>query len=137
MALDVGARTLGVALSDELGITAQPATTIRRRSLQADLKAIQELVARHDVTSLVVGLPLRLSGDSGTAAEGARRFAAKMQEALGVPVHTWDERFTTVEAERALLEGDVGRRRRREVVNQVAAALILQSYLDSRRPPRP
>ena len=135
MALDVGEVTLGIAVSDALGITAQPVTTLKRRSLKNDFAAIAELVREHEVTSFVVGLPLRLTGLAGSAAEGAAAFAAKLQTSLGLPVQTWDERMSTVQAERALLEGDVSRRRRREVINQVAAAIILQSYLDSRRNP--
>ena len=136
MALDVGEVTLGVAVSDVLGITAQPVTTLRRRGIKQDLRAIAELVGEYEISSFVVGLPLRLAGDAGPAADGAEVFAAKLRAALKLPVDTWDERLSTVQAERALLEGDVSRRKRREVINQVAAAIILQSFLDSRRPTR-
>jgi putative Holliday junction resolvase len=132
MALDVGEVTLGVAVSDALGICAQPVKTLRRSSFRKDLRAIADLIREHEVSSIVIGLPLRLAGDVGPAADGAMAFAEKLRVALQVPVVTWDERLTTVQAERALLEGDVSRRRRREVINQVAAAIILQSYLDSR-----
>jgi putative Holliday junction resolvase len=137
MALDVGEATLGVALSDPLGITAQPFTTIKRRNLREDLRALADLAREREVTLVVVGLPLRLGGQDGPAAESVRQFAAKLGRSIGLPVETWDERLTTVQAERALLEGDVSRRRRREVVNQIAAAIILQSYLDSRPRPEP
>lgn len=132
MAIDVGEVTLGIAVSDALQITAQPITTLRRRSLDKDLRALAELITEHEIDSVVVGLPLRLSGESGPAAEGAMRFAKKMRDSLGLPVVTWDERLTTVQAERALLEADVSRRQRKQVINQIAAAIILQSYLDSR-----
>lgn len=132
MALDVGQVTLGVAISDALGITAQPLTTLRRRGMAADLRALRDLVSAHEVETIVVGLPLRMGGEAGTAAAGVEGFAQKLREAIHLPVVTWDERLTTVQAERALLEGNVSRRRRREVINQIAAAIILQTYLDSR-----
>ena len=132
MALDVGEVTLGVAISDELGITAQPITTLDRRGIKHDLRAIVELVARHEVGSIVVGLPLRLSGIVGTSATSVLEFAQRVRARVNLPVITWDERYSTMQAERVLLEGDVSRRKRREVINQIAAAIILQSYLDSR-----
>lgn len=132
MALDVGEVTLGVAISDELGITAQPVTTLDRRGIKHDLRAIVELVARHEVSSIVVGLPLRLSGIVGTSATSVLEFAERVRTRVNLPVITWDERYSTMQAERVLLEGDVSRRKRREVINQIAAAIILQSYLDSR-----
>ena len=135
MALDVGEVTLGIAVSDALGITAQPVTTLKRKGLKKDFQAIAELARQHEVTSFVVGLPLRLTGATGSAAESATAFAQKLQSSLRLPVQTWDERLSTVQAERMLLEGDVSRRKRREVINQIAAAIILQSYLDSRRAP--
>jgi putative Holliday junction resolvase len=130
MAIDVGSVTLGIAVSDPLGVTAQPITTLRRVGPRKDIDAIVALARRHEVTSFLVGLPLRLTGDEGEAAQSARRFAETLAERSALPVETWDERFTTVQAERSLLEGDLSRRRRREVINQVAAALLLQSYLD-------
>ena len=132
MALDVGEATLGVAISDELGITAQPITTIDRRGMKHDLRAIADLVDRHEVGTIVVGLPLRLSGVAGSSAESTLEFAERVRARVNLPIVTWDERYSTMQAERVLLEGDVSRRRRREVINQIAAAIILQSYLDSR-----
>jgi len=132
MALDVGEVTLGVAVSDELEITAQPVTTLNRRGLKHDLRAIAELVTKHEVGVIVVGLPLRLSGVAGTSATETLAFAERVRARVNLPVVTWDERLSTVQAERVLLEADVSRRKRREVINHVAAAIILQSYLDSR-----
>lgn len=132
MALDVGEVTLGVAISDELGITAQPITTIDRRGIKHDLRAIVDLVAKYEVCTIVVGLPLRLSGIIGTSATAALEFADRVRARVNLPVITWDERYSTMQAERVLLEGDVSRRKRREVINQIAAAIILQAYLDSR-----
>lgn len=130
MALDVGEATLGVALSDPLGVTARPLLTIRRSGLKRDFDAIAGLAREHEVSAIVVGLPLTLSGETGPAARKALAFSDALGRALSLPVHTWDERLTTVQAERSLLEGDVRRSRRRDVINHVAAALILQSWLD-------
>ena len=132
MALDVGEATLGVAISDELGITAQPITTLERRGIKRDLRAIVELVSRHEIGTIVVGLPLRLSGVIGTSATAALEFADCVRARVNLPVIAWDERYSTMQAERVLLEGDASRSKRREVINQIAAAIILQSYLDSR-----
>jgi len=132
MALDVGEVTIGVAVSDPLEVTAQPLTTVRRQGRRTDLAALRRLVDEHEVTQVIVGLPLRLGGERGSAALEAEAFAAWLREALSLPVTTWDERLTSVQAERVLLEADVSRRRRREVIHQMAAALILQSWLDCR-----
>ena len=130
MALDVGTATIGVAISDPLGITAQPVTTLRRAGWRQDLGALEALIAEHEIERIVVGLPLRLGGERGTAADEAEKFARKLESAVGLPVVSWDERLTSVQAERILLEADVSRKRRREVVHRLAAAIILQSYLD-------
>src|SRR5262245_10941035 len=132
MALDVGEATLGVAISDELGITAQPITTLERRGIKHDLRAVVELVSKHDIGTIVVGLPLRLSGVAGASATAALEFAERVRSRVNLPVIPWDERYSTMQAERVLLEGDARRSKRREVINQIAAAIILQSYLDSR-----
>jgi putative holliday junction resolvase len=134
MGLDVGTKTVGVAISDELGIIAQPLTTVRRTNLKADLKALESLVTEHQVSKAIVGLPYNMNGSEGPRAEASRKFGAAIEEALAVPVEYWDERLTTVAAERALLEADVSRKDRRGVIDQVAAALILQTWLDSKRP---
>ncbi len=131
-ALDVGEARIGVAVSDELGITAQPIGVVRRVGGQADLRALDELLGPYAPERLVVGLPLGMSGTEGTQAARVRAFAERAGAHLGLPVEFWDERLTTVAAERALLEADLSRRRRREVVDKVAASLILQSYLASR-----
>jgi putative Holliday junction resolvase len=133
--LDVGTRTVGVAVSDGLGLTAQPVTTIRRSSLRADLTELRRLAEHHEVDHAVVGLPLNMDGSEGPSAVEARKFGEAVARTLGIPVEFWDERLTTVAANRALLEADVSRARRRAVVDQVAAALILQGWMDARRPP--
>jgi putative holliday junction resolvase len=130
MGLDLGTKTIGVAISDELRITAQPVTTLRRQSLAKDLAALEALAKEHEVSEVVLGLPLNMDGSEGPRAEATRKFGAALA-ALGT-VHYQDERLTTVQAERALLEGDVSRKRRKEVIDQVAAVLILQGWLDSK-----
>lgn len=132
MGLDVGTKTVGVAVSDELELTAQPVTTVRRTSTREDLLALERLVRERQVTQLVVGLPLHMSGEEGERAAASRKLGDALSAATGVPVLYWDERLTTVAAQRALLESDVSRKKRKEVVDQVAAVLILQGWLDAR-----
>jgi putative holliday junction resolvase len=131
--LDVGTRTVGVAISDALGMTAQPLTTLRRTGLRADLAELRRLAETHEVRQAVVGLPLNMDGTEGPSAATARAFGEALARALDIPVEYQDERLSTVAAQRALLEADVSRARRREVVDQVAAALILQTWLDTRQ----
>jgi len=133
LALDVGDRSIGLALSDELGLTAQAFLTLTRRGLRADLAALAQIVEERQVGEVVVGLPLQLDGRAGPQAEKVRGLAEALRAALSVPVIFWDERLTTQAAERALIEGGVRRARRKQVVDQVAAALILQGYLDRKR----
>ncbi|HYX92895.1 MAG TPA: Holliday junction resolvase RuvX [Myxococcaceae bacterium] len=134
MGLDVGTRTVGIAVSDALGITAQGLTTLRRTNLKSDLAEMKRLVAEHEVTRLVVGLPLNMDGSEGPRAQASRAFGEAAARATGLPLEYQDERLTTVAAERVLLEADVSRRKRREVIDRLAAQLILQSWLDARRP---
>jgi putative Holliday junction resolvase len=135
LGLDVGTKTIGVAASDALGLTAQTVTTLRRTSLKADLAALKELVREYEVERFVVGLPLNMDGTEGPRAEATRRFVEALSQALGLPVEWWDERLSTVAAQRTLLEADLSRAKRREVIDQMAAQFILQGWLDSRRPP--
>lgn len=133
LALDLGDVRIGLALSDPLGLTAQPLGTLRRVGPRRDLQAIADLVREHGVRTIVVGLPRLLSGEEGTRAVEAREVAERLRVRLkGVRVDLWDERLTTVEAERTLIAGNVRRRRRREAVDRLAAALILQGYLEAR-----
>lgn len=128
-ALDVGEARIGVAVSDELGITAQGVGVVRRVGGKRDLEAVGALLAPYAPGRLVVGLPLNMNGTEGPQAARVRRFADQMATHLGLPLEFWDERLTTVAAERVLVEADMSRRRRREVIDQVAASLILQGYL--------
>ena len=132
LALDLGTARIGLALSDPLGVTAQPSGKLDRRALKRDLGSIVDLVREHEVATVVIGHPLLMSGEAGTRAKDAEAFAAKLRDAVPCPVVLWDERLTTVQATRALLEGDVRRSRRREVVDAAAATLLLQSWLDAR-----
>jgi len=133
LSLDVGQRRIGVALSDALGLTAQPLTVLERRGTTADLDALAALVAQHQVETIVVGLPLTMRGERGPQAQRAASFADTLRRKVSVPVELADERLTTVQGERALLETDTSRRKRKQVIDQVAAQLILQQYLDRRR----
>jgi putative Holliday junction resolvase len=132
-ALDVGDARIGVAVSDELGITAQGVGVVQRVGGRRDLEALARILAPYAPERLVVGLPLNMNGTEGPQAARVRAFAEKAAAHLALPVEFWDERLTTVAAERILLEGDLRRKRRRELVDRVAAALILEGYLARRR----
>lgn len=134
LALDYGTKRIGVALSDELGWTAQPLETIERRTLVRDIAHIEQLVQGHEVKEVLIGLPLRLDGEEGPAVQAVHEFIAHLGEALSVPIVTWDERMTTRSAEDLLIAADVSRRKRKGVVDRVAAAILLQSYLESQTP---
>lgn len=131
LALDHGTKRIGVAVSDELGWTAQPLETYERKTIEKDLAHIKELVLAHEVDRVVLGLPLRLSGEIGPAAQAVRELAERLEQALPVPVVTWDERMTTRSAEDLLIAADVSRKKRKGIVDRVAAAILLQSYLES------
>lgn len=133
LALDVGERRIGVAVSDPAGIIAQPLLVIERTGGPTDLSRIAAIVREQGVDRLVVGYPLTMAGERGTQAQRMDRFIARLRGVLSVEVVAADERLTTAAAERSLLEGDVRRGRRRQVRDAVAAALLLQGYLDRRR----
>lgn len=130
LGLDVGDKTIGVAVSDPLGWTAQGVTVIRRTSLNTDLEELKKLIQEYQVTKLVVGLPRRTDGSYGPETEKIYKFGGELERVLALPVEYSDERFSTVAAERILLEGDVSRAKRRQVIDKVAATVILQAYLD-------
>jgi putative Holliday junction resolvase len=138
MALDVGSKRIGVAVSDPLGITAQGLDTIQRQNKRRDLEALRQVLAKYEVREIVVGLPLRLSGAEGTQSEKMRRFADDLRAHFGVTVHLWDERWTSTEANRLLRETDLSIKKRGQAVDRMAAILILQSWMEAhsaRRPP--
>ena len=133
LALDVGSKRIGIAVSDELGITAQPVMTLeRRRNPREDLRSIARLCRRFEVAGIVVGDPKTLEGSTSPQAEKVRSFAAALGELAGLPIHMWDERLTTHEAHQLLYEAGKARQEHRKVVDQVAATLILQSFIDNR-----
>jgi putative Holliday junction resolvase len=130
----VGSKTIGIALSDALGVAAHPLSVWRRQGTARDVEEIARLVAEHEVSDLVIGLPLELSGAAGQRARRVRVLVEALQERLGdaVSVHEWDERFSTVAVERVLIDGGVSRAGRKKVVDKQAAAYILQGWLESR-----
>jgi putative Holliday junction resolvase len=130
LGLDVGSRTIGLAVCDEAQAVATPLRTLTRRGGTADLEAVRSAMNETGAGALVLGLPLSLSGEEGEAARRVRTLGQALAEHLGCPVHYWDERFSTAEAERVLLQADVSRGKRKQVVNHLAATLILQGYLD-------
>jgi len=136
MGLDVGDKRIGVALSDEGRIIASPRETLERRGNQKDIAHLLELARREEVSEILVGMPWKLDGSSGPQAEKVSRFVEALRAAASIPITTWDERLSTVGAERAMIEANVSRAKRRGAVDRVAAALILQSYLDARRAPQ-
>ncbi len=131
LALDVGTKRIGLAVSDPLGLTAQGLKVLDRQDPERDLNRLLEIAQDYRVKEILVGLPRHLDGRLGEQAEEILALARALGDALGVKVTTWDERLSTAEAERLLIAADLRRARRRRVVDQVAATLILQAYLDS------
>ena len=131
--MDIGSRTIGVAISDELGITAQGLKTIRRRSMEEDLKEISMILAQFNIDKIVVGLPKNMDGTLGKQAEMVFQWIKTVQEKINIPVETWDERLSTVEASKILLEADLSRKKRKGVIDKLAAVIILQGYLNQSR----
>ena len=133
LGLDHGARRIGVAISDELGMTAQPLLTIVHSNARNDLRSIGRLLRRYKCAGIVIGWPIHLSGDRSPRAIAAEKFADSLREEFDLPVHLWDERMSTAEAHRHLDAVGRGARDRKDVIDQIAAVLILQSWLDARR----
>lgn len=133
LALDVGHKRVGLAVSDPLGLTAQGLGVLTRRTWEQDLARLLELVRPYKIKEILVGLPRHMNGRLGEQAESILALARALGEALGATVSTWDERLSTAEAEKLLISADVSRKRRRRVVDQVAATLMLQAFLDRER----
>ncbi len=133
MALDVGHKRIGVAISDELSLTAQGAETIERKDIDNDLERIDGLVKSYDAEEVVVGFPINMDGTYSQQTKEVAEFIDELSKAIDVPVKTWDERLTSIQADKILLEADVTRRRRKALLDKISAQLILQSYLDNRR----
>jgi len=133
MGFDVGSNTIGIAISDELGITAQGLKTLKRRSMEDDLKEIVTIIDQFEIEKIVVGLPKNMDGTLGKQAEFVLKWIKVLMGKIQVPVVTWDERLSTVGASKVLLEADLSRRKRKKVIDKLAAVLILQGYLDQSR----
>lgn len=131
LALDVGSKRIGVAVSDPLGITAQGLDTIQRQNKRKDLEALGHLLTKYAIREMVIGLPLRLSGAEGTQSEKMRRFAEDLHGHFKLPVHLWDERWTSTQANRLLREAELSIQKRGQAVDRMAAVLILQSWLEA------
>jgi putative Holliday junction resolvase len=130
--MDVGSRRIGLAISDLLGITAQGLDTLHRQNKRADFAQLERLIREHAVTEIVMGLPLRMSGEEGIQAEKMQAFAEEIRRRFKLPVHLWDERLTSAQANRLLRETEMSIKRRGAAVDQMAAVLILQSWMDAR-----
>ncbi len=130
LGLDVGQKTVGVAISDPLGFTAQGITTIRRTKKSEDVEAVKRICDEYSVETIVIGLPKNMDGSIGFAGEKIKEFSELLKEVLDLEIVFWDERLTTVAAHRAMLEADLSRGKRKKIVDKVAATYILQGYLD-------
>jgi putative Holliday junction resolvase len=130
LGLDVGEKRIGVAMSDELGMIAHPLTVITRDGLEKDLIKIKEIVKEYSPVQIVVGMPLNMNGTIGESGRKMLSFTDFLKKELPVSIETWDERLTTVSSEKVLLEADLSRKKRKKVIDKVAAAILLQCYLD-------
>jgi putative holliday junction resolvase len=134
LGLDLGTKTLGVAVSDELGWTAQGIETIKIDEEQEKfgLERLREIIQEYDVETIVLGFPKNMNGTIGPRGEASKRFAELLRQQFSLPVILWDERLSTMAAERMLIAADVSRKKRKQVIDKMAAVMILQSYLDSK-----
>ena len=133
MGLDVGDKTIGVAVSDLMGLTAQGVKTIKRVGKKKDIEALKEIIKERQVNKIVSGLPKNMNGTLGPQGEKVIKFCELLEEETGIKIEYWDERLSTVAAERSLIEGNVRRENRKKVIDMLAAVIILQGYLDSKR----
>jgi putative holliday junction resolvase len=133
LGFDVGLRRIGIAVSDPLGITAQGLETLQRRNKRHDLTALEQIIRQYDVKEIVVGLPLRLSGAESSQSAKIQAFAEDLRRRFGLPVHLWDERLTSVEANRLLRQTELSIEKRAKAVDRMAAVLILQGFMDARQ----
>ena len=135
LAIDYGSRRMGLAVSDPLGITAQGITTLQRKNKRADFSFLARVIRDYHVREIVLGYPLRLSGQEGTQSQRVAEFAEELRQKFQLPVHLWDERLTSAEANRVLREAELSIEKRTQAVDRMSAVLILQSYLQSRSVP--
>lgn len=131
LGLDVGEKTIGVAVSDPLGFTAQGIKTIHRKGKKTDIEELKQICIQYEVDTIVVGLPKNMNGTIGPQGEKVMSFSEFIKEHTNLPIKLWDERLTTVAAHRAMLEADLSRAKRKKIVDKMAASFILQGYLDS------
>ncbi len=131
LALDLGKKRIGLALSDPLGITAQGLPTLERTNIRQDMAALAHLISEREVTLLLMGNPLHMSGDAGRQAAYVHEFAERLATHTGVPLKYWDERLTTVEAHRVLRSSGIGIEKRAKAIDKLSAVILLESYLDS------
>jgi putative Holliday junction resolvase len=131
LGLDIGTKTIGVAVSDELSLTAQGLFTLKRKGIQSDIRELEKLIEEQSVERIVIGLPKNMNNTLGPSAKMVLSFIEELAKSVDLPVSTWDERLSTVAAEKVLLEADMSRKKRKQVIDKVAAQLILQGYLDS------
>jgi putative Holliday junction resolvase len=132
LAIDYGSRRMGLAVSDALGITAQGLDTLERKNKRSDFARLERTLREYQVTEIVLGNPLRMSGEEGTQSRKVAEFAEELRQRFGLPVHLWDERLTSSEANRLLREAEVSLQKRAQAVDRMAATLILQSFLQAR-----
>lgn len=133
LGLDVGSRRIGVAVSDPLGITAQGLDTLERRNKRHDFQHLRDVIRKYEVNQIVVGLPLRMSGEEGIQADKMQSFAEELRKRFKLPVHLWDERLTSAEANRLLRETELSIEKRGKAVDRMAAVLILQGWMENRK----
>lgn len=131
MCIDLGTKTIGLAVSDPMGLTAQPVTTLRRKAVEKDIEEVVKAAMEREVALIVVGMPINMDGTEGPRAHQTRKFAERLMAATALPIEFWDERLSTAAVTRVLIDADVSRAKRKESVDKLAAAYILQGYLDS------
>ena len=132
LALDVGEKNIGLAISDKLGLIAQGLPTLRHQTKDEDISAITNILKVHHITEVVVGIPINLDGSLGKKAQEVAVFLEDLKKKITLPIKVWDERFTSVQAEKVLLEAGLSRKKRKKKIDQLAARLILQNYLDAK-----
>ena len=133
LALDLGKRRIGLAVSDGLGLTAQGLETLERSNIRSDLARLREIASQNNVCKIVIGNPIHMNGQEGRQSGHAHEFGARLQAAVGLPVEFWDERLTTVEAQRVLRQSGISIEKRASAIDRLAAVILLESYLDSQR----
>lgn len=133
LGLDLGENTIGIAVSDPLLITAQGISVLRRKTLEEDLQELDAIRSEYEINEVVIGLPLMMNGTMGPRAKDTQKFAELLKERWELPVHLWDERLSTVAAERVLIKADLSRKKRKSLIDKTAAVIILQGFLERKR----